>query len=282
MKLKLYDTPGDFLADNAEFLRDFEAAAQLSIGNAAAHRDEPCRPDLLFGRCEQDGSASLLLSNTAPFNLLLHAVPDDPAALSAAVLLSEYLLKEQIPFRGVNASKALCNAFFSAYGKRYRVYYGMDIMVLKELIEPPVVSGAARLAREEDLLLLTDWYRAFYREALREEPPEDVVERVRGHFERKKLYVWEAADGALVSTAHISPRDLPHGVSVSGVYTPPERRGNGYCQNTVAALCRESLKKGAEYVTLFVDKKNPFSNHAYAKLGFQIIEDNFDCRLEDA
>lgn len=281
MKIKLYDTPGDFLTDNAEFLRDFEASTQLSIGNAAAHRDEPCRPDLLFGRCEQDGAATLLFSNTTPFNFLMHALPGDPAALSAAVLLSEYLLKEQIPICGVNASKELCNAFFSAYDKPYRVRFGMDIMVLRELTEPPVVSGKARLAEEADLPLLTEWYRGFYREALGEDPPEDVADRVRGHFERKRLYVWETPDGTMTSTVHISPRDLPHGVSVSGVYTPPEHRGSGYCQNTVAALCRNALQKGAEYVTLFVDKKNPFSNHVYAKLGFQTIEDNFDCRLEE-
>ena len=282
MKIKLYDTPGDFLLDNADFLQEYEAATQLSIGNAAAHRDEPCRPDLLFGRFEQDGSASLLFSHTAPYNLLLHAIPGDPAALSGTVLLAEYLLKEQVAIRGVNASKALCNAFFSAYCKPYRVAYGMDIMVLKELIEPPVVSGTARLATEADLPLLTQWHQTFYREALNEEPPEDEPQRVRGFYEKQGLYVFETPEGELVSTAHTSSRELPHGMSVSGVYTPPEHRGHGYCQNTVAALCRDSLNKGADYVTLFVDKKNPFSNHVYAKLGFEILEENFDCRLEDA
>lgn len=282
MKLKLYNTPGDFLTDNAGFLHDFEATTQLSIGNAAAHKNKACHPDLLFGRFEQDGNASLLFSHTAPFHLLLHAIPGDPAALSATVLLAEYLLKEQIKIRGVNASKPLCNAFFSAYCKPYRVRFGMDIMVLRELIEPPIVPGKARPATEADLPLVTQWHQAFYREALNEEPPEDEPQRVRTFYEKQGLYVFETPEGELVSTAHTSSRELPHGVSVSGVYTPPEYRGSGYCQNTVAALCRESFKKGADYVTLFVDKKNPFSNHVYAKLGFEILEEIFDCRLEEA
>ena len=280
MNLKLYDTPGDFLTDNADFLREFEAAAQLSIGNAAAHRDEPCRPDLLFGRFEQDGNAALLFSYTAPYNLLLHAIDGDPAALSGTVLLADHLLKENIPIRGVNASKALCNAFFSAYCKPYRVAYGMDIMVLRELVEPPDVPGKARLATEADLPLVIKWHQAFYREVLHEEPPEDEPQRVRNFYEKQGLYVFETPESGLVSTAHTSSRELPHGVSVSGVYTPPEHRGHGYCQNTVAALCRDSLKNGADYVTLFVDKKNPFSNHVYAKLGFEVLEENFDCRME--
>ncbi len=281
MNIKLYRTPGEFLEENSGFLQKYEAVCQLSLGNAAAHRDEPCRPDLLFGRCEEEGRGVLLFGNLLPHNLCLNAIPGDPAALSAAVLLAEYLRKEKIRIQGVNASKVLCNAFFSAYGGSYRVRAGMDIMVLKELIEPPVVSGKLRLAEEEDVSLITNWHRAFYREALHEEPPEDIEDRVRAHIGRHALFVWESPEGETVSAAHICARELEHGASISGVYTPPEQRGKGYCQNTVAAICRKLLKEGKEYCTLFVDKANPISNRVYEKIGFEIIEDNFDCRLEN-
>lgn len=282
MNIKIYGTPGEFLEDNKAFLQRFEAVCQLNLGNAQATKNEPCRPDLLFGRCEEEGRGVLLFGNLLPYNLCLNAIPGDFSALSAAVLLAEYLRREKIEVKGVNASKVLCNAFFSAYGGSYRVRAGMDIMVLKELIEPPVVPGKLRPAEEEDVSLITNWHRAFYREALHEEPPEDVEDRVRAHIGRHALFVWENPEREAVSAAHICARELEHGASISGVYTPPEQRGKGYCQNTVAAICRKLLTEGKEYCTLFVDKANPVSNRVYEKIGFQIVEDNFDCRLEKA
>lgn len=280
MNVKFYSTPKEFLEENQAFLQRYEAVCQLNLGNAAAHKDESCHPELLFGRCEQDGRGVLLFGNTLPWNLCLNAIPGDFSALSAAVLLAEKLRREQIEIRGVNASKQLCNAFFSAYGGRYRVRTGMDIMVLKELTEPPVVSGQLRPATHEELSPMAEWYRAFHREALREEPPEDMEDRVREHIDQQALYVWETPEGEVVSMAHLT-RKLEHGACISGVYTPPEHRGKGYCQNTVAELCRTRLQQGADYCTLFVDKANPISNRVYEKIGFQVIEDNFDCRLEE-
>ena len=271
------------MTENQAFLQQFEAVCQLNLGNAAAYRDEPCRPDLLFGCCKEDGRSVLLFGNTLPYNLCLNAIPGDPAALSAAVLLAEYLRREEIKITGVNASKTLCNAFFSAYGKPYRVRAAMDIMVLEELIEPPAVSSSVRKAAPDDLELLTAWACAFYREALREElEPKETRERFSSMIQNGRVYLMETKDGTPVSMASSVSRTLPHGVGINFVYTPPEHRGKGYCQNTVAALCREKLGEGYEYCTLFVDKANPISNRVYKKIGFQIIEDIFDCRLKEA
>lgn len=286
MEIKCYKTPGDFLQDNREFLQRFEAASQLNLGNAQAHRDEPCHrdelcaPELLFGRCEEEGRGVLLFGNTPPWNLCLNAIPGDVSALSAAVLLAEYLRRERIELRGITASRPLCDAFAFAYGGRFQLHTAMDIMVLTELIEPPAVSGQVRKAALSDLDTVTDWGCAFTEECLREKPDrEKLLETFRGFVENEKLYVLEGGEGKLLSMA-VSNRKLPHGWGVSWVYTPLEQRGKGYCQNTVAALCGEKLKSGAEYITLFVDKANPCSNRAYSKIGFRVLEDSCDYRLE--
>ncbi len=271
------------MTENQAFLQQLEAVCQLNLGNAAAYRDEPCRPDLLFGCCKEDGRSVLLFGNTLPYNLCLNAIPGDPAALSAAVLLAEYLRREETKITGVNASKTLCNAFFSAYGKPYRVRAAMDIMVLKELCEPPVVSATVRKAELSELGIVTDWACAFTKEALREESvPEEMRERFQSIIQDGRLYLMETKEKAPVSMAAVVGRSLPHGVGINWVYTPPEYRGKGYCQNTVAAICREKLGERFDYCTLFVDKANPISNRVYEKIGFQVMEDNFDCRLEEA
>lgn len=283
MEIKLYSTPGEFLEENRAFMQEYEPLAQLNIGNAAAHRNEPCRPNLLFGCCAEDGRNVLLFGNTLPWNLCLNAIPGDVSARSAAVLLAEYLRREKVELHGVMAGKSLCDAFTFAYGGRFQLHTAMDIMVLTEVTEPPAVSGSVRKAALSDLDTVTDWACAFRREALREEPDrEELLEAFRGFVEHGTLYVLESKDGELLSMAAAAGRALPHGCGVSWVYTPPEQRGKGYCQNTVAALCQDQLKSGADYMTLFVDKTNPWSNQAYAKIGFRVLEDSCDYRLEPA
>ena len=69
MNIVTYATPGAFLADNQAYLRDHEVEAQLNLGNAVAHREEPCGPELLFGKVEEQGRAVLLFGYLLPWNL---------------------------------------------------------------------------------------------------------------------------------------------------------------------------------------------------------------------
>lgn len=280
MELKLYRTPGEFLEENREFLLEYEAAAQLNLGNAQAYREEKCHPGLLFGRCEEEGRGVLLFGNTAPWNLCLNAIPGDPAALSASVFLAEHLRENNVTINGINAAKSLCDPFSFAYGGNFHLRTAMDIMVLRELVEPPVMPGRLRKAGPGDLELLVDWTMAFTWEAVGETPDRQKKrERMVSLSEGNAAYLFETPEGVPVSMA-CTTRKLPHGVCISYVYTPPEFRGQGYCQNTVAGICREKLGEGNGYCTLFVDKKNPISNRVYEKIGFTVLEDNFDYRLE--
>ena len=83
-----------------------------------------------------------------------------------------------------------------------------------------------------------------------------------------RQFVWENGAGVPVSMAEYG-RDLPHGMAVAAVYTPPEERGRGYATALVTALCRRVLAMGKAYVCLFVDDRNPISNHVYEKIGFR-------------
>lgn len=280
MELKLYPTPGDFLRGNRTFLDKYEVSTQLNRGNAAAHADEPCRPDLLFGRVEQSGEPVLLFGNTLPYNLCMNAEPGDERAAEAAKELAGYLRESSIEIAGINARCDICEPFMEAFGGEFRLRAAMDIMVLENLIEPAPAPGAVRPAREDDLETIIQFELAFYREALNEDgDPEHIRSRNLERIEKGELRVFETPGREVASMAHTS-RETEHGISISGVYTPPEHRGKGYCQNTVAALCRELLASGKRYCTLFVDKKNPISNRVYRKIGFEILEDCYDYRMK--
>lgn len=282
MNLKLYPTPAHFLTDNQDFLHRNPIVTQLNQGNASAAPDAPCTPQLLFGRCESRNRPLLLFGNVSPWNLCLNAPHgQDEEVRKAAAALARYLQAEKIPITGVNGREDLCRPFMEAWNGKFRLRTAMDIMVLRHLIDPPNVSGQVRLARLEDLETIARWMCAFTREALREPcQVSDRLDRDRQHIEAGRTWIMENEEGELVSTARTT-REMPGGICVSAVYTPPEHRGKGYCQNTVAGLCRRQFQQGKEYCTLFVDKANPFSNRAYKKIGFEVLEDSSDYRLSE-
>lgn len=278
--LKLYPTPGDFLRDNAAFLERYEAATQLSQGNAMGHADEPCAPGLLFGRYEAEGEPILLFGNTRPWNICLNASHEHAdMSLEAVKMLAAHLKENSIEISGVTASESLCQAFMEAYGGGFQLRSAMDIMVLDELIEPRPCDGAVRKAAETDLDTVVDWMCRFHLEALNETPDDaGIHERYSGRISAGDIWMLEAPDGTPAAMAGIA-RKLAHGVSVNAVYTLPEYRGRAYAQNVVAQICREKLNEGNRYCTLFVDKKNPLSNRAYKKIGFKILEDCSEYKL---
>lgn len=281
MFLKLYPTPGDFLQDNRDYFSRFEASTQLNYGNATAHANESCCPDLLFGRYEQDGQAVLLFGNAAPWNLCLNAPPaDDPAlALAASEQLAEKLRTESIPIAGVTGREALCQAFMKSYGREFRVRSMLDIMVLHKVIDPPPVEGRVRQATMAELDFLTHWMCDFMEEALHEPADwEARREACRKRIENGFRWVLEAPDGTLLSTVSTT-RGRAHSIGISAVYTPPEHRGKGYCQFTVASLCQKMLASGYDACSLFVDKNNPISNRVYKKIGFEILEESSEYKL---
>ena len=280
MNIVTYATPGAFLADNQAYLRDHEVEAQLNLGNAVAHREEPCGPELLFGKVEEQGRAVLLFGYLVPWNLCLDDVAHSDSGVQAARELALWLKAQEIVVPGVNGRQVLCEAFLQVWGSAYELRIAMDAMVLRRLHAPLPKGGALRLAVPEDEEVAAPWIAAFQQEAgHRELPLEMAREKFQKRVEKGTLYLFETRAGTPVFMATVS-RFLPHGKCISGVYTEPGSRGQGYCQEAMALLCQRLMGQGDEYVALFVDKTNPVSNRAYQKIGFEIVEDNCDYRLK--
>ncbi len=65
------------------------------------------------------------------------------------------------------------------------------------------------------------------------------------------------------------------GVRISLVYTPPDRRRQGYASASVAGLSQAMLESGKRYCCLFTDLANPTSNHIYAVIGYRPVVDMY-------
>jgi uncharacterized protein len=148
---------------------------------------------------------------------------------------------------------------------------------LERLIQPRDVPGAARLATEADLKVLTDWRMAFTAEAVpheatsRDEVESYTRQRFAAPTERVGTFLWEV-DGQAVSMASYGG-PTPNGLRIGGVYTPPEFRRRGYAGACTAATCEFILRSGRSFATLYTDLANSTSNHIYQAIGFEPVCD---------
>jgi predicted GNAT family acetyltransferase len=101
----------------------------------------------------------------------------------------------------------------------------------------------------------------------------EARERAEAMIDAGRLYLWH--DGAPVSMAWRA-RPTRHGITVSGVYTPPALRRRGYATSCVAALSQLLLDEGYAYCTLYTDLANPTSNHIYQEIGYRPIQASID------
>ena len=140
-------------------------------------------------------------------------------------------------------------------------------------------SGKIRLAVKSDGELVDEWAHAFHEEiftfAGRTSPEVSLADRIVYN----EVFLWE--DDGPVSMA-VKSRPTGKGITVSGVYTPSEFRHKGYATSCVASLCREVLKGGYEFCTLYADAANPVSNSIYKKIGFREICDSVMYTLSSA
>jgi predicted GNAT family acetyltransferase len=131
----------------------------------------------------------------------------------------------------------------------------------------------SRPADVADRPLLVDWWRAFAVEALHDEDPEiGLIEQEVDHRLDAKgwgLVVWEDA-GEPVSFAGFGGA-TPNGVRIGPVYTPPERRSNGYASALVASVSGDRLDEGKRFCFLYTDLANPTSNRIYERIGYEWV-----------
>jgi predicted GNAT family acetyltransferase len=68
-------------------------------------------------------------------------------------------------------------------------------------------------------------------------------------------------------------RPTLHGIRLNYVYTPRERRGQGYASALVADLTQSLLDSGRSFVFLHADQANPTAMRLYERLGFEGVAD---------
>jgi GNAT superfamily N-acetyltransferase len=184
--------------------------------------------------------------------------------------LARRLAVEVPDLPGVSARPEDAEAFAQAWrrqgGRAARVEMADHAYQIRYPPAGPDVPGRGRPTGPADSAHLLGWLAAFYSEALGA-AADAAREQAEARLARGSLLIWDV-DGEAVSLAGLTGPAL--GVArVGPVYTPPQRRGQGYAGAITAFAAREALARGATICMLYADIHNPTSNHVYSDLGFE-------------
>ncbi|MCP3801895.1 GNAT family N-acetyltransferase [Allokutzneria sp. A3M-2-11 16] len=278
MELRTHVDLGEFWDVAKAFYLTDPAAHTIALAALVPRLGTAHRGDLgSLITVHEQGAVTGAVFRSPPYPLVLSGLPM-PAVRAVAAETRE--LEPDLP--SVNGPTAVAEAFAGAWqeltGAPWRVERGERLYRLGTLV-PPSVRGVARLARAQDMKLLSLWRKDFFADVLGKDFDLPASEEgLRQALEMgTTVLVWEV-DGQPVSCAQATPAVA--GMSrVSFVYTPPEQRGNGYASGVTAAMSRWALDAGADCVVLFTVIDNPVSNAIYQRIGYQPVHDTANVLL---
>ena len=283
MKVITYSSMKDFIDDTLELLLKDEAVNQLLIFTALSKKDLATNDTLHAGKViDENNEVSLIFLNSQPYNLLAYT-PNETINVDAVKLLAEYLVNNNIRIYGINACKTISETFIRYYKKLIKANFterlAMNIMEVSEVNDIILPEGNFRQATLEDLPLLSKWFCQFSLEAT----SELIDISIASSFMKEKIshglvYIFENKNKQAVSMA-AATRQLQNGICINLVYTDEAFRKKKYGSAVVFNLSKLLLQSGNKFCTLCVDKSNQISNRIYRKIGYKILDNSYDFRL---
>jgi predicted GNAT family acetyltransferase len=208
-----------------------------------------------------------------PYPLVVSAMPVEAADITAKAV--HVICPELSGVSGpARASEAFAAAWTRLTDTSAHQTYANRLFELGEL-RPPAVAGQARLATENDLPLLTEWFELFMAETFHHAAgaAEPAGEQARRMLQPGSVSIFWDFEGTPVALA-CARGPISGMVRVAPVYTPPEHRGHGYASAATAAASQWALDQGADHVLLYTDIANPITNRIYPRIGYQPLEDS--------
>lgn len=258
-------TMSEFRGEVESKLDQEPAKHQLMLSNMVRLGDAATQDDVVMAVVRDDAAPVLAALWLKPYRLLLAGIGDDTSPMRAAAALADS--SGTLDFPGVLAEERLASAFCAAYTASHGIPFGkakgMHIHELRRVNPPRPVPGTLRTAKKDELELTTRWALAFGEET---GTPGWSEEYVRARIDAGQAYLWDDAGPRCLA---FEMRPLRQGLSIGGVYTPPEARRRGYASACVAALSQDILDRGFSYASLFTDAANATTNHIYHEIGYR-------------
>jgi predicted GNAT family acetyltransferase len=279
MDVEVYPNAADFLVKTGDLLRSDEARYGLIYGIARLVNADPHHygeEDPFFCAVNDSNGISAMTWRTPPHPVGLAWHAGDPE--EAVSLLIETVHNRWAEIPGVTGHREVTDPFADgwceSFGTSIESTMAQRLYRLDSVNEVPSVRGRMRLATLADKDLISRWKHAFVVEA-GSPTSQNIPERDTTPFiEKGTIYLWEYSENPVSMV--MKGRPTEHGMSVTFVYTPSGLRRNGYATACVAGVCRQILKTGYDFCTLYADLSNPTSNSVYMKVGFNPVCDSVE------
>lgn len=272
-KLSVFKAAQPFLSAAGEMLYAHETVNNLMLGVSERLVRDPHAYEQPFFAVVVDATEEVQLAAvmTPPHNLILAGTEDFEMGIRPLIT---HFKQEPSNVPGVIGPVQIVEVFIREWdniiGQPAELSMSQRVYELRSVEMPPMPEGQFRRAGSADIPIILGWYRAFEREALGEERGADPV-RIEKLVDAGQFFIWEK--GAVPCSMALHTRPIAHSITVSGVYTPPVQRRQGYATALVAHLSQHLLDEGYQFVNLFTDLANPTSNAIYQKIGYRPVCD---------
>ncbi len=275
MNIIQFESAEDMLKWAGPFLTDQPGLHNRPLGElhawARIQRERPgdhFRPHILGAEHEGTPVGLVTWKPPGPASLVLDPAQREPGAAA----LAAFIAREIGDLGRVLAPAADLQALSEAWNPGHLAPVEMENWAyrLDQLIPPRPARGHMRPATLADQAVIAAWAEKFAGEAfVGLQIPFASFEAVGRMIAHDVYRIWEA-DGIPVAMAQYL-RPTPTGVVIGMVYTPHAQRGRGYATNLTAAMCRERMDQGDQYLALFTNAANDTTNRIYPSLGFQFV-----------
>lgn len=271
--IRRHATAAEFLAHSGAWLSAREAEDNVILGVARSHSQRSGAEGAsaeYWATVLCDGEIAGCAFRTPPYQLYLTDLPAE-----SIEALGRDVLENHGRICGVGGPVGAARQFAQQWSKWHTVSgrerLHLRIHKLTRVRMPArLPAGALRRIADAESGLILDWSRGFIADTGIDDAPERMAERLT---ESEALYFWEDEGPRCMVAA---TRDLPNGVCINAVYTPPRWRGRGYATAAVASLSRNLLESGKSYCCLYTDVDNPTSNSIYSRIGYRPIREDIN------
>jgi hypothetical protein len=273
--LKLYElnSPEEFLENGEAFLEESESLNNLFLGLANRLSDKnPDEGESFFIIVKNDlGEVEAAAMRSAPVRPLI--LSEAPKA--AIELIADHLKAKNIELAGSVGPRMSVESFGSLWSNKYSEVMDQGVYECKKLIAPQRFVGSlfkVSLDNQKALEMAVKFGAGFIEECFpkHREPLVEARKAIEFYVEKGCIYLWQDANGEFVSMA-ANHRDSKNAGTIGWVYTPVEKRGQGFGSMVTHGVTQEIFNKGKTLANLFTDMSNPTSNSIYQKIGYQLI-----------
>jgi peptide-methionine (S)-S-oxide reductase len=256
--LKIYESGKEFLEDNIDFLNENIFEERYFIGNAQT-LGAPTKESFAV-KLTMDDKKIIALKN-------INAHPN-MEILGDVELVDELvytLVSSGFVFNQVLLNGKLVDSFINKYqekiGGTFEIATKMEIMATSKKVD--FIEPLGEKAYENDIDEICEITRLFIDET-KVLFSHDINEYVKASINNYYVIRKNNEIACIVKT-NINKDKV---IFISSVFTKEKYRNQKLSQHLMAKVVNEIVLNGS-IAALYVDKKNPISNHVYIKLGFE-------------